>query len=212
MSTVRVYLKKEAVRAQLSFKSEMFKDGSGEKMTLCGISVFELSGRLYSIWRDDAPITDELKDLVEEISCYETIPQIVRRESGIYRLESAECELTQEYHCGVLRYELKTKGKGLEDVNMLRRKIKTGTIRPEESYEDCQGGKTRKKLEDEIRENQQQIDEERVIIDGLRRNAEESFYSINRLRKTISDSCMFPLIFKSTVLKKIDSMLQNEFN
>lgn len=155
--SVNLYLNNK-VRELEGFKSERYKDNSGDKITLNGAHVSNDKGRLYLAWSEDAPVPSELTDLVEEISCYETIPQMGRRESGIYRHESAECELTPEDYGNAKRdkpmYRLKITATKIEDIKVIIHKVKTGTIRPEESYEGHQQGKSRSELERALAESQ----------------------------------------------------------
>jgi hypothetical protein len=155
--SVNVYFNNK-IREFGGFKSKPYKDNSGDEMTLNGMHVFGDKGRLYLMWSEDAVIPDELKDLVEEISCYESIPQMAHRESGIYRHETAECELTPEDYGNAKRekpvYKLKITAKNLGDIQAIMHKVKTGAIRPEESYEGHQQGKHRQQLEAELTESQ----------------------------------------------------------
>ena len=148
--SVNLYLKNE-VRNLPGFKTERYKDDSGEKITFKGVNFCGEKGRIYAMWTEDSPIPDEFKDFVDEISFYQTIPQMGRRESGVYRHESARCELTPGDHGNNRRdkpiYLLKISAKNLEDIQELLHKIKTGSVRPDESYEAPQGGESRAELE-----------------------------------------------------------------
>lgn len=226
--SVNMYLS-DKVRELDGFKSERYSDNSGDKMTLNGVHVFGDKSRLYMMWSEDAPVPDELKDLVEEFSCYEAIPQMGRRESGIYRHESARCELTPEDYGNAKRekplYKLKVTAKSLEDIKVILHKVKTGTIRPVESYEERQGGKTRQQLESELVQTQQQLGEAWATITNLRMELADANQSFVYYKKDSSivramivqlhqlarvmDCSWFPLIFKSTVAKQIDTILDD---
>jgi len=92
MST-NVYLKNE-VRDLPGFKTERYSDNSGDKVQLDGMSLSSDKGRIYLIIGDiDSSIPEKLKDLIDEITHYEWIPRMGHREAGVYRLESAECDL-----------------------------------------------------------------------------------------------------------------------
>ena len=213
--SVNVYLNSK-VRELDGFKSQPYKDNSGDQMSFNGTHVFGEKGRLYLMWSDDAVIPEELKDLVEEISCYEAIPQMGRRESGIYRHESATCELTPEDYGNAKRekpmYKLKVTAKSLEDIKVILHKVKTGTIRPEESYEERQGGKTRQQLESELMQTQQQLGEAWATIEELREEAklaENAFnVRVRQLARTFEGG-LLPLVFRSTVTKQIDAILDD---
>jgi hypothetical protein len=192
--SVNLYLNNK-VRELGGFKTKPYKDNSGDEMSFNGVHVFGEKGRLYLMWSEDAPVPDELKDLVEEISCYETIPQMGCRESGIYRHESAKCELTPEDYGNAKRekpmYKLKITATKIEDIQVIMHKVKTGTIRPEESYEGCQQGKSRLELEVEIAQLKAACDRfayERdmgnVIINDLKAGVEHLVQANAEFRKS----------------------------
>ena len=228
--SINVYLNNK-VRELAGFKSERYPDNSGDKITLNGMQVSSDKGRLYLYWNEDAVIPDELKDLVDEISCYEAIPQMGHRESGIYRHESAECELTPGDHGNAKRekpvYKLKITAKNFEDIKVILHRVKTGTIRPEESYEERQGGKTRQQLESELMQIQKQLGEARATVEELREKAtlaERSFADyrsqfsgaceknarLRQLARTIENGSLLPLIFRSTVATQIEAILDDK--
>ena len=155
--SINVYLNKGILELE-GFKTQPYKDGSGDEMILNGTHVYRQDGRLHISWNETAPITEELRGLVEEISWYEQIPQTGRREAGIYRHKSAECDLTPEDRSSNKRenriYILKLRAKTLEDAHELMHMIKTGTIRPSESYEGDQQGLSRAELESELKRAQ----------------------------------------------------------
>jgi hypothetical protein len=190
--SVNLYLNNK-VRERVGFKTKPYRDNSGDEMTFNGAHMFNEKGRLYLVWSEDAAIPDELKDLVEEISCYETIPQMGRRESGIYRHETAVCELTPEDYGNAKRekpmYKLRITAKNLEDIRAIMRKVKTGTIRPEESYEERQGGKTRQQLENELLQTQQQLGEALASTEELREELKLASQSFIDYRKQFNGAC-----------------------
>lgn len=155
--SVNVYFS-EAIRQLPNFKSTPYGDGSGVSMKVGGVSLFGDRGRLYAMWNEDTPIPEELKGVVEEVSFHEAIPQMAHRESGIYRHESAKCELTPGDHGNSKRekpvYLLKATAKNFQDIQQLVHLIKTGKVRPDESYEGHQQGKHRQYLEAELAESQ----------------------------------------------------------
>lgn len=185
MST-NVYLNNK-VRDLPGFKSVPDKGGSGDNMTFNDINVFGGKGLLHLIWNLDNDIPEELKDLVEKVSCYEAIPRMSHRESGIYQHKSAECELTPDDYGNAKRdkpmYALKITAKNLEDIRELLRLIKTGPIQPEESYEGPQGGKSRRQLEDELAQIQRRLDLESATVTVLLAEAtiaKRSFVDLER--------------------------------
>jgi hypothetical protein len=112
MSSVYVYFK-EGIKDVKGFSS-----ASG--MEIDGIHIFREDGRFRSYWSEDSPIPENLKDVVDEISCRESIPPLFQRELGIYRCKSAECELTYVDQGNSKRqkmmYQLKVKAKNMEDL------------------------------------------------------------------------------------------------
>ena len=170
--SVNMYLNNK-VRKLPGFKSEPYRDCSGDKMTINGMSLFGDKGQLYAMLSDEnSVVPEELKEMVEGFSFYDAIPQMARRESGIYRHETAECELTPEDYGSGKRekpvYKLKVTAKSLEDIRELVHKIKTGVIRPDESYEAPHSGKSRMQLEAELMATQQHLGEEWMANNTLR--------------------------------------------
>lgn len=151
--SVNLYLNNK-VRELDGFKNETYRDGSGNCITFNGMRLFEEGNRFCLISNLNFVVPDEVKDFVEEISCYATIPRMSYRESGIYRYETAECELVPEDRGNAKReklvYLLRFKAKKMEDIQALLRKVMTGAIRPEESYEASQSGPSRVELETRI--------------------------------------------------------------
>lgn len=148
----------EAIRQLPNFKSTPYGDGSGDNMKVGSVNIHADKGRLYAMWNEEIPIPEELNDVVEEVSLYNTIPQMAHRESGIYRHESAECELMPGDHGSSKRekpvYLLRAKAKNFQDIQQLIHLIKTGKVRPDESYEGHQQGKHRQQLEAELAKSQ----------------------------------------------------------
>lgn len=162
MPSVYVYLNK-GVRELPGFQGKPYEDGSGDKLTYNGIYLSQGKDHLRLNWDIDVVIPAELHDLVETISCYEAIPWMAPREPGIYRHETAECELMPGDHgsskWGNLVYRLKITAKKLEDIRAILHKVKTGAIRPEESYNASQAGKTRQELESKLASIRELADE-----------------------------------------------------
>jgi hypothetical protein len=212
MST-NLYLNNE-VKKSNGFKSTPYPDHSGDNMTINGMNVFGAKGRLYLMWNEDDPIPEELKDLVEEISCRKTIPQMGRREAGIYRHGTAECELTPDDYGNGKRekpvYTLKITAKNMEDIKEVLHKVKIGTIRPDESYEGPQGGRSRRQLESELLEAQATIRGNAKKLEALQ-TLREKISSLYRLAGSFLDHPFWsPLVFKSNVTSKMDEILNGE--
>jgi len=160
--SVNVYLN-EKVRELPGFNCEQLRDDKG---------------RLYLVWSDDAPIPGELKDLVAEISCHDSFPQLGRREAGIYRHKTAECELVPENWTTAMVYKIKVVGRNLEDIRAIVRFVKIGhksdgsSFRPEESYEGPQSGKSCQQLEDELATTQQRLEAAQAVIEDRKEEAD----------------------------------------
>ncbi|MDO8559209.1 MAG: hypothetical protein Q7R84_02650 [bacterium] len=214
--SVNLYLNDNVRKSEL-FKSEPYRNGTGDQMTFDGMSIFGEKGRLHIIWGNDDPIPEILKNLVEEVSCHEVIPQMGHRESGIYRHETAECELTPEDYGNAKRekpmYRLKITAKNLEDIQAIMHKIKTGTISPDESYEGNQHGKTRQQLENELLSTRQELErlrEERKIAISYRSDfidAHEKNALVRNLANDLLGTFRWPLVNRRSLAKKIAKIL-----
>lgn len=180
---INLYFEEE-VKTLPSFRSKPYLNGSENQMKIAeNISIFSNhEGHLYTFWDKRVPIPDELKGVVKEISSHETIPQMAHRESGIYRHKSAECELTPADHGNSKRekpvYQLMFKAKDLGDILELEHLIKTGEIRPEESYEGQQNGISRIHLETKIEQMQQDLRLFFNDIDGLKTELNGLYHSL----------------------------------
>lgn len=157
------------VRELPGFKSKPYGDGSGDDMRIGNIKLWCERDRLHAIWTETDSIPENLRDVVNEITFYDSIPQMSHRESGIYRHKSAECELTPDDHGNAKRekpiYRLKASGKKVEDIQELIHKIKTGTIRPAESYEANQGGLSGTQLQETLVLQKRKIEQLQGIVE-----------------------------------------------
>ena len=148
--SVNVYFTDEVKKLD-GFTKKPYKDNSGDEMKIDGMHLFSDKARLYAMLGDENSVVPEkLQPCVESFTLYESIPQVAHRETGIYRHESAEAEVEWEDGYGKNgkpKYKVQIVGKKIEDMRDLLRKIKTGTIRPEESYEGQQLGMSRSELE-----------------------------------------------------------------
>lgn len=211
----------DKIRELSGFKSQPYPDGSGDQMIFNGMHMFVEKGRIRLMWDIEVDIPDELKDLVEEVSYYETIPRMGNREPGIYRHESAECELIPDDNGSAKReklvYQLKFKAKKLEDIRVLMHKVKTGTIRPDESYAGPQSGKTRQELENELLQTRRQLGEVLTTNEKLEkfktlfeRECKYSLHTHQRfsnLADTIKKRWFFPLISRPAIVDEIECIL-----
>lgn len=152
--SVNVYIKEDEIIKMSGFKTieKGGKNGqSWEEYDLSGIKLYFEKGRWYTTLniRDNTP--DLIKDIVEEVSFLEYIPIKPWRESGVYKLGTAiaEIELSGKM-CGDTVKKVFIKAENLGDIQEIFHKIKTGSIRPEESFEGEQSGLSRAELEEEL--------------------------------------------------------------
>lgn len=121
----------------------------------CGdIKVFTERGRFYSMWDENTPVPEGLKEFVEEVSLYEMFPWMADRETGVYHYKMAEGTVVfvRPFEGHGPRYKVEISAKNLEDAKELLHMIKVGGIRPDESYEGPQCGESRTELKAMIEE------------------------------------------------------------
>lgn len=157
-----------------------------------GNLVFHM-GRCYIILSNSDPVPSAVADIVEEVSLYERVPSISPREAGIYRYQSAEAEVD---HDDSGRLEIRVRAANKEDAIALYRMIRTGSLRPEQSYEEPQGGMSRAQLENEVAR--------------LKKGENDAFYQLAaRLRGICGelDEGVWPFCRKKKVLFLIDTAI-----
>ncbi len=169
--SINVYLKDEVQQATTGFE-EKEKAESGHKRSeyrrVSGTSLLHDKGRWYFILHyltDQIP--DSVKEFVEEISCFETFSSQPKRALGVYKFESVEAEL-DDWDKG--KYQLKMRGKSMENMLKLYRLIRAGQTFPVESYDGQQSGVSRSELEAELEQMQSEmrnLREARGILWGL---------------------------------------------
>lgn len=155
MQTINVYLDAEKLKALPGFTStkRYHNDNVYEEHTLPdSIKLTSDKGRWYIILSDGDMVPNVLKELVTEVSVREWIIGLPTREAGVYEHESAEAEVDYGYPDEKVsnKYQIKVLAKKLNDALELIRRIKVGNIRPTESFEVAQGGKSRAELEAEL--------------------------------------------------------------
>lgn len=156
MASTNLYLK-EKVKEIDGFDSKL--RGEREKWTEYwipgGIRLKNEKGRWYSVIDLEDPIPEILADLVEEITYHDIfLAAPVSRERGLYRFGSAEGKLEFNGDGRIPEYKIKISAKTIDDIRELDRRIKAGSIRPEESYEGAQNGMSRADLEKKLEEAQ----------------------------------------------------------
>lgn len=208
----------DAVKELPGFTSHPYKDGGGNNMKIDSLHLFDDKGRLYARLGDEnSVVPSTLKDYVEEFSFYEWIPQVSHRETGIYRLESAEAEVEDNWG-GSKRpmYRVKIIGKELMYIRDLFRMIKVGSIRPEESYEKPQQGLSRAGLEEKLaqalRSKEKLVEELRVVESVLHdtvkdyQHASKKIAMVVSLARTLRGE-MWGLCRKRVVAQRITNIL-----
>lgn len=124
------------------------------------------------------------------------------RETGIYRHDGAEAEVEINNSGKAPAYFVKMTGKKMESCKELFRRIKTGTIRPEESYEGRQQGKSRVELEDELTQTKSSLDLSKADLSIAQDRVREA----RRLAETLSRA-KWPWCRNQTVAAKINLAL-----
>lgn len=205
--SINIYLT-EAVREHTALKTVQGKKPGDEYFTLDGINIFRNNGRLYVIHGEHNPIPAILVKFVDEISYYDWIPRMCPRECGIYKHESAEGELVPDNGGGKEpKYKVFFKAKNMEDIWELVRLIKIGDIRPDQSYEKPQDGKSAKELAEEVaclkRENGQ-LKGRLVDLDRL---ADINF-NLHKLRVELGRS-RWPICLRVKVLRAISDIFHS---
>lgn len=190
--SVNVYFSEE-IRNVEGFETKPYPNGAGDGMSVLGFSLHDQNGRLYSICSEDCRIPEILVPYVTEISAYVSMSaERTIRETGIYRHEGAQAEVELENQGNRPVYRIKAKGPKMEEVQELVRFIKTGTIRPTESYEGAQQGVSRIELERELNSLGDKLASLKADLRNLRRWVEHDVLFFCK---------------RGTIAKKIDRIL-----
>ncbi len=165
---IRVYLKRGTkIEEMPEYNKTHRKNNDGQKWdvhTFDEMNLQKEGGRWYlstgSDHWENKDLPPVLIEHIEEVSNFWHLPSWMKRESGIYRHESAEMELQGGNASG--------KAKNLEDLNVLLRNIKTGEIRPEISYEVAQTGMSGAELQNTLDDCQHKLElKERELLEVL---------------------------------------------
>lgn len=158
--SLRVYVNKEG-RERIKNMPGFYMTGTGTEQWVVPKTItlaYEKSCCFLTLNEVSDPIPPMIRDFVEEVTLRE-YHSASKRESGIYRHKTAEAEVTREH--SALLVSIFIRGKSKDDVVNLLQQIKTGTIRPEESYEAPQDGMSSEeihaKLKEELRSANAQI-------------------------------------------------------
>lgn len=199
--SVHVYLKGNEVQSIEGFTEEGFPG-------LPGIKLFRDGGRWYTILQEPTdPVPAAIVNIVDEISFIGWFPHYPYREAGVYRYESAEAEVELSKGVSIgkggksgeieYRTEICIKAKKMDDLLELYRQIRTGSIRPEQSYEGEQGGMSRAELEAELKRIQQSANS---ILEGVKAD-------LRTLHRDLKGG--WPFCLKSKVAQEISSILDH---
>lgn len=140
--SLRVYLSKGVKEVDGYKEHKSFNSGKEyTEYLLPGMNLYFDDDKFHiNLSRPTDSIPEYLQTLVEEISFYDTIPTHPKRETGVYRLMSAEAEV-EVYTAGKTPcYSVRIRAKEMGDIIELFRLIQTGNIRPDESFECEQAG------------------------------------------------------------------------
>lgn len=221
--SLNVYFTQEIQKLR-DFTVESYKDGS-TKRSIDGLFLHNEYGRLYAFMNENSVLLlpGHIKDCIEEVSFYETIPQMAKRVAGIYRHKSAEGELEPDYSKHVV-YKVKIKGRNMEDVCELLQMIKVGSIRPEpeDSYENTQTTVcSRAQLEAELKGAYMERDDLSRRLDlseATFRNAEyklrkacDKNFLLRRLAAALRKG-FWKFGSKDAIAKRIDDILDGVFS
>ncbi len=165
------YMTEEAARKLPGFEEYDYK-GGGKGHRIPGMDLWFKDCTVHVMLSESiGQLPEVIKDVVYEITMYDTLYMSVSRETGIYRNGTAEARLDLPQRVNKMSanvrfpYDLFVKAKNLEDLRAIVEQIKTGTIRPEESYEGSQTGQSRKELEDAVRSLENSARRELAICD-----------------------------------------------
>lgn len=153
------------------------------------------------------PIPPAIKDLIGFVTLREH-HSASKRESGIYRYETAEAEVIMD--SSGKSVSIFIRGKSKEDALDLLKKIKTGTIRPEESYEAPQDGMSSGEIRAKLTELERENSTLRSYITTSNEHASDLRAGVKKYISTLSDSRM-PIVLSRKVIDKLESIFNPFF-
>ena len=152
--SINLYLKQRETEECPKFKrTERYEKGQRwEELRLDDTFLFNDKGVWRVSWSEGTEISPWLEELVDTVSLHEAFPMAGSRETGIYRHEGAGGKLdTRSASKGQREYWVEIRGKNLSDVRELLHLIRVGKVRPVESFEGAQDGRSRQELEEKLR-------------------------------------------------------------
>lgn len=205
--SVHLYLQ-DAVREHQEFESvpAPFSDRCEPTVTLKGIRLYREQDQFYLPLNDEnCDVPDGLENFIKKITFRDGIRQLSSRETGIYREGSAVGHLDLDEKKST--YKIKISATSMDDIRNLLRKVRTGTIRPDESYEGAQVGKTRKQLEDEVAQLQRECARAKVELDRLKNAWKQVEDWVSKL-----NTRFWPFCSKNAIVKKIQGAKDKDAN
>lgn len=204
---MNVYFK-ETIRDAEGFSSKPYKDGSGDDTRIDGMNLFLDHARLRASFNEDDVVPEKLSEYIDGVSIHDFVSECGRREFGIYK--SGTAEATVKYYEGSKRstgYQVWINAKNLEDARTLLRKIKAGSIRPNESFEGEQQGLSRKELEAELERISAEKDALKLRLSQFTANGDsEKTVKFRQLASELRGE-IWPLCLKNGVADRISKIL-----
>lgn len=152
MTTVYAYLNEDKFDQLQGTDKTALIDGRKYE----GFTIYHTSGRWYFNIDLVSPIPAELQKLVVEYSLYAFIPSRPYRERGIYQRADAKAEvdwLDTKHN----QLSVKIRGTSRKEISDLFDAIRIGKIRPVESFDGNQNGKSRSEIEDDLEKVQNEL-------------------------------------------------------
>ena len=155
--SMNLYLNRKIYNDKGFIKKE---DSNGSHLhSLHGIPIQDEKGILYVVHPEEIPIPDELNEYITKVSLWTQMSaERATRETGIYKLGGSEADVQIVSESKGRVYTIKIVGEKFDSVYELLKKIRTGSIRPVESYEGKQCGLSRVELEEEMARKQLEIE------------------------------------------------------
>ncbi|MBP9771359.1 MAG: hypothetical protein KBD16_00325 [Candidatus Pacebacteria bacterium] len=210
---MNVYLKVDETLECEHFSKAQERGASGQTnftFFLHGQYIFREKGPWYLVWTETEPIPDWLEPLIDKVSLYVAFPFASHRETGVYRHETAKAELdTRPASRGQREYRVEIRGTKVADVFELLRRIRIGTIRPEQSFEGPQGGLSRQELEERLQYTEREIARLQTRVDQNAAWRQELRSALEWFREGLKGSN--PFVRRGTVRQRVSNILAVHF-
>lgn len=205
--SINLYLDENKVINLAGFSDVPYKSGGGGGIRFNHLALYKDKGRLYAMLNDSDKMPEMLEGFVIDVSMYDNFggPHIARRELGVYREGDSTVELSLTQGGKENHYHVKATGKNLEETRALIQKIKAGTIRPTESHEAPQSGKSRDDLEQELDHLKDIQAEDKANLETFKERKRELYYFVAKLDYGSRWWC--PWISKAKIVGQINAIL-----